>query len=931
MGKWSYRSSPFRGAFLIAFLIVLSAPPDPPSRAGPARIVLEWHVPLPQTQRGSDGALTLSIPGYRVDERPGAPSLPYTSTLLALPPMANPILRVTRLETVTLSPPDHPDIRSLLSHPSEMDVPGPHPDPLEGSEPVFLREIGTMRGIRLALMVFRPIWLSGDHLEMARHVRVEIEMDAPLHDSPTLDALQRQIARHVLNPAQAIPDSPDRFHLGQNLSVLSINSPIAFIEADRPGIYRLRYEDLSAIGMGNVDPSSIRLFRGSDEAAYAWEGDDDPNFEPGEAILFYAEPRPSRWVNGDVYRLTAGAGSGMRMPSRSAISGSWPLGTIWSRALVEENRLYMPDRFTPNLPVARDGDRWVWNAQTGPAEAATAYPFSLSGIRLDRPPTLTLWLIGYTASDHRWEVRLNNTWIGEAQWSGKSAITATLSIPSNLLQEGSNTLSLRPLTMEGGWLDAFEIRYARAASPITDFTVLEGEGTPHRYELPVSGSDPYVLDITNPLVPIQLTGASTSGAIAFTDPPDGGGRRYAIAPASAIRSPVRIRRAEPLFLDPASPSGGDLVILTHPDFVQALGPLRDLRRSQGMQVAVVNVLGIYDAYGDGRMDPEAIRRFIRDIYNQWNPRPTHVLLFGDGSFDPKRYRSSSPLTYIPPYLADVDPKGGETAADNRYVAVDGEDNLPDLIIGRIPAKTPGEAAGAVEKIVAYESHPFPGGWNARVVLVADDADEAGDFPNISETSAALVTSPYVPVRLYCAGSSPRISDCSEEEAASIRRRLRSEWNYGALLLQFAGHSSWHQWALERFFHIDDLPALGNERRLPVVLGMTCFTGAFHRPEPTLDEALMLHPNGGAIATWGSTGLGISQGHDQLSRGFFESVFVDQDPTIGEATMAGKLKVLQSAQHLDLLDTFTLLGDPATRIDRAILPWASNIYLPLVLR
>lgn len=927
--------SPWRIVLIACLGAVLSLPYHQ-SHADPARIVLKWNVPPPQARREPDGSLTLFIPGYLVDERPGAPRLPYTSTLIALPPMANPTLRVTRLETITLSLRDYPD---LLSSALETDAPTPHSDPWQGSVPIFMHEIGTMRGIRLALVVFRPIWLRGDRLEMARHARAEIEISPPPLPSSTLDSLQRQIARHVLNPAQAIPDRPDRFLQDQDLSILSIRTQIAatqaFIEVDRPGIYRLRYEDLSAIGMGDADPSSIRLFRGLDEVTYIWQGDEDSTFEPGEAILFYAEPRSSRWTSVDVYRLTAGFGQ--RLPPRQRPAhplGSLSPGRVWARMLAEENRLYMPDRFTPNLPPGRDGDQWAWDYLSGPAQSATPYTFALSDVHPEQDATITLWLIGHTSTSHRWKVQINSAFIGEAIWSGKTAVTVTFSIPSGILRAGTNNLYLQPLIAEGGWLDAFEIRYVRAVSPIADFILIEGEANPHSYALPVSdpGQPPVVLDVTDPLSPTLLIGVSAdAGQITFADPPDSGGRRYAIAPVQAIRSPLRIRPPHPLFLDPPAPSSADLVIITHPDFAEALSPLRDLRREQGLQVAVINVLGIYDTYGDGRMDPEAIRRFIGDIYVHWNPRPTYVLLVGDGSFDPKRYQPGSPPTYIPPYLANVDPAGGETAADNRYVTVDGEDNLPDLIIGRIPAKTREELTRAVTKIIAYEVSHFPGEWNTRVILVADDADSAGNFPSISEASAAFLPPSYVPVRLYCNGSSSAISDCAVQETANIRGRLLSEWNTGALIIQFAGHSSWQQWAHERFFHLDDLPNLHNDRRWPVVLGMTCFTGAFHRPEPTLDEELMLHPAGGAIATWGSTGLGISRGHDWLSQGFFESVFVRQAATVGEATLEGKIRLLEIGQHLDLLDTFVLLGDPATRIDRTIVPWASRVYLPLVLR
>jgi hypothetical protein len=194
-----------------------------------------------------------------------------------------------------------------------------------------------------------------------------------------------------------------------------------------------------------------------------------------------------------------------------------------------------------------------------------------------------------------------------------------------------------------------------------------------------------------------------------------------------------------------------------------------------------------------------------------------------------------------------------------------------------------------------------------------------------------VRDPFTILRRYCTGSDPYRSDCPEAEAAAIRSALLSDWNQGALLIQYTGHSSWHQWAVERFFHLDDLPALRHPRRLPILVEATCFTSAFHRPEPTLDEALILHPEGGAVAAWGPTGLGASAGHHRLSDGFFQAVFSDTVATVGEATLAGKFNLLATPLWNDLADTFVLLGDPALKFHRAIIPWAAQVYLPLVSR
>jgi hypothetical protein len=546
--------------------------------------------------------------------------------------------------------------------------------------------------------------------------------------------------------------------------------------------------------------------------------------------------------------------------------------------------------------------------------------------------------------------------VGRVEWNGKQAITATLSIAPGILHGGLNTLALTlpglpGVIVEGTWLDAFSVRYARSSEP-AGASVLFGatriapgstptSTLPHQIYMPLvmrnwsgmattyvislASPGPYrVYDVTDPDQPVRLKSFSTNGhTITFGDMDAEGSHRYHVASEEDLAYPAY--RSVPPLRTLGGFSGADYVIIAPDEFAPALNSLIALRQSEGLTVTVESPQAIYDAYGDGRPDPAAVRAYLAHAYAAWEPRPTYVLLVGDGSFDPKRYRADSTPTFIPPYLADVDPWAGETAADNRYVTVDGNDDLPDMLIGRLPVQTLAEAQDVVKKIVQYETAPLPGGWNSNVTFVADNADpEAGDFAAQSEIIASTyVTTPFTAQRIYFTPPATTI--------ASVQQAVLSAWNTGALIMQFAGHSSWQQWAQERFFHLDDLASLHNDHRWPVVVEMTCFTGAFQRPEPTLDEELLKLNDRGAVTVWGATGLGINTGHDWLDNGFFRAVFNDTVGTVGEATLAGKLLLADSGQHLDLLDTFTLLGDPALRFDRTIVSWTNQVYLPLVSR
>lgn len=145
---------------------------------------------------------------------------------------------------------------------------------------------------------------------------------------------------------------------------------------------------------------------------------------------------------------------------------------------------------------------------------------------------------------------------------------------------------------------------------------------------------------------------------------------------------------------------------------------------------------------------------------------------------------------------------------------------------------------------------------------------------------------------------------------------------------YTGHASILQWAVERFLVVEDIPAFKNGTRLPVVLEMTCFTGSFHVPGfQTIDESLLRQPGGGAVAAWGSTGLGLMTGHRWLAQGFIAQLYGSSQATIGEAALAGKLMLSREGLfYEDLIDTFTLLGDPALQIVRS-----EYHYLPVILQ
>jgi hypothetical protein len=361
-------------------------------------------------------------------------------------------------------------------------------------------------------------------------------------------------------------------------------------------------------------------------------------------------------------------------------------------------------------------------------------------------------------------------------------------------------------------------------------------------------------------------------------------------------------------------NGADYIIISPKEFMPAIQPLANFRTSQGYRVQTVDVQDIYDEFNGGVFDPEAIHNFLAYAYGHWSPpAPAYVLLVGDGHYDFKNNYGDSGPNYIPPYLGDLDPWVGETAADNRYVTVSGEDSLPDMFIGRLPANNPAEVTAMATKILAYEQEPPMGEWNSHLTFIADNPDSGGDFPWFSDKIADnFVPNPYRVEKIYFPATHPNIGD--------TRAAIVSAINQGRLIVNFTGHASIPFWASEQLFGVNNLSSLTNTGKYPFFVPMTCQEGYFINPKasgynyPSLAESLVRADGKGAIASFSPTGFGLASGHDLLSQGLYTAIFRDGITQLGPATTAAKYFLYsKGGGFLDLLDTYMLFGDPATRL------------------
>jgi hypothetical protein len=373
--------------------------------------------------------------------------------------------------------------------------------------------------------------------------------------------------------------------------------------------------------------------------------------------------------------------------------------------------------------------------------------------------------------------------------------------------------------------------------------------------------------------------------------PEPGTRTLLAVGTGAIRHPVGVLANRPSAWHAAG-EGADLLIIAHRSLLPALEPLRALRESQGLKVAVVDVESVYDEFSFGAKDPQAIKDLLACAINTWSRPPRYLLLVGDASFDPRNYLGYGFLDLVPTRL--VGTTYLETASDDWFADFD-EDGIGDIPVGRLPMATPEETATVVGKIVAYEGSAACG----RVLLVADANDKENDFEGSSAAVKAALPATFTVAEVYRG----QLGD----GAAS---QLVSQLNLGQAVVNYIGHGSTQVWH-GNLLTTDAARTLDHDR-LPVWLPMTCLNGFFQEPYgDSLAEALLKAPSGGAVAVWASSGLTESADQLPIDEALVRLLFSGTPITLGDATRAAKI----ATTDRDVRTTWILFGDPTTRLRR----------------
>ena len=718
------------------------------------------------------------------------------------------------------------------------------------------------------------------------------------------------------------------------------------------GLYHITYNDLINIGLdpSSINPKKIRLFgngggmvpepndvfRKDDlqEIAVIVEGEDDGTFDVNDQIIFYGQS-PNTWeevlnvflhqVNlydeFNYYYLSLSDEDGKRMNT----VGSLTENPDHIRTTFNDYQVYEDENY--NLIMSGK----TWFADEFGESNIRNYSFSFPEIDTTKTVTVKVGFANRTFYNDVMIVRINNELTdtitmtavnpGETRFANKKKKTMTYSASG---PEINVELEYVPFSSASrAWLDYVNINVTSKLNLtqgqvcFRDLTSSDQNDVTEFHVGNANGST-RILDVTSHNDPFIISSQFADGIAKFRVATDTL-REFIAFDGSLFRQTEYVGTVENQDIHGFGPV--DYVIVTHPLFREQAERLKSLHETlDGFKTLLVEPAKIYNEFSSGKQDPTAIRDMMKMFYDKYpdNP-PRYLLLFGDGSFDPKDRLENNTNFVITFQTEESLITSSSYVIDDYFGLLDvneGEDarGYLDIGIGRIPSQTVEEAEIVVNKIFQYVSRDGSqfGEWRNKICMIADDED--GNLHLEQADSLAdgtgFIPDEYNKVKVYLDAYQQEKTP-SGERYPDVHEKIKDQVNDGALLVNYIGHGGTGGWAHERILQQADIVTWSNKDKLPVFITATCEFTRFDEPEIySGGELVLLNPEGGGIALFTTTRLAYAQSNFRLNERIYARAFT---PVDGKMPYLGDL--IRESKPPNQLTTrnFVLLGDPAVRM------------------
>jgi hypothetical protein len=730
------------------------------------------------------------------------------------------------------------------------------------------------------------------------------------------------------------------------------------ISVQKTGIYKITYDDFVAMGFdpATIDPAKISVYgngggmlpesnatpRTDDliENAIVVQDGGDGKLDPGDYVLFYGES-PDIWVlntstfqfshqknlysDSSYYFVTVGTTAGKRVqqvPSLTDTALTHSLDFI-------DHAFHELD----SVNLTQSGKTWVGETFSS-FKPSCNISFDFPHIDSTAPATVVTHVLASSTLSSSFMLSDNKNF---NQHIYVPALDPNLLIAANDSLKSSSYLnppSHMALTMTylmnepsaAGWLSYIEVTCRRKLAwtgPQMSFRDPYQNGPIDEFR--ISGTNPSVIvwDVTNTGNASQIVPLSTGDSTMTIFRTDNDTLKEFIAFDGSFYYPVHL--SGPVAnQDLHGMDTVNMIIVTDPLFMAQADSLAELHRTQtGITVAVVDINQIFNEFGCGRRDMTAIRDFMKMLYDKGHPgsSPHFLLLFGDGSYDPKN-RIANNDNFIPPYesneylsttMSYVSDDYFGIMADSDGYAMNGK---IDLGIGRLPVISVEQAQNVLHKIMRYSSFndSTMADWKNTFTFVADDPDENIHMQQADQLADTVKNKyPVFNVKKIYNDAYLFTNSPSGLRSPNCENAINQAVMDGSAVFSYTGHGGEDGWSETKILTLDDIDNWSNNYRLPVFITATCEFGRFDNPNRATGAVLLItKPNGGGIAIFTTTRKAFSSANIQLAASFFsniKSINANANQKMGDL-----MSIVKNANgNNSYIRNFVLLGDPAQDI------------------
>lgn len=350
----------------------------------------------------------------------------------------------------------------------------------------------------------------------------------------------------------------------------------------------------------------------------------------------------------------------------------------------------------------------------------------------------------------------------------------------------------------------------------------------------------------------------------------------------------------------------DYLILCADGLADAAGQWGKWRTEHGRSVQVMR---LSDIKKDAAPSLDEIRESVRKAAGgEKITEGFQLLLIGDcpveGS-DGYDRKVEIPWFMTPQLDSNPDTSGRVRVPTDNFLAdlVEDTDRKPDIAVGRIPARTPEQAAAALAKVKAYET-AAAGEWMRNLTFFAGEGRFGAAIDGMLEGLFIQFAEKTISQDYNLRMTYANIKSSYAFVPSRFGKKVIAEANAGALLLTYMGHGSWDrldnmyvQLETERLKHpiltaadVKDFNI--PEGRLPVMLIVACDTGYMDHDGDCLAERILFTPNA-PVAVLASSRNSHPYANTLLQKAFIGEITANRVATLGEAMIKAKRELVEA--------------------------------------